>query len=177
MAIFDSADAWIAAHKKEAALGGGGVLVVLLALYQKRKTAAAAAAPGTSAASQAAAANSGGAGIGVPGTTTQDVQNAVQDQINDDVAGLRTQFQQEIAALPPGPQGPAGPAGKLPPVTGEYLVNQNQLAHKAKPLTDAQYLATHPGGTLENAAQRNNIVVHTPKPAPKPKPNPVVKKR
>lgn len=195
----DDMQSWVKTHQKQALAGGGVVLVAVIALIAKKRTAAAAAA--TPASTQAAldaqtAADVAAGTIAQPGTTLTDVQNAVQDQVNQDLAGFRTEFGQEVSTQLAGVTLTTGvgtpttttaagkPVATVPTaaqiaanntkhIASEYSVNENQLAHHLAPVTDAQYKASHPGGALESTAQRSNITVHTPKPPP-PAPRPKV---
>lgn len=106
--------AWISGHHTQAAGAAGAGLVVVYALYKRHQanTTTGAGTSASTAATQAAAVLPG-----TPDTTATDTQNAVQDEINTDVAGLQTQFQQAIARIPAGPAGPAGKPASTASIT------------------------------------------------------------
>lgn len=170
---------WIDAHKPQAGLGAAAAAVVGLAWHSRRQRAAAATAAASVADPAIGAAVAGGS-VAVPGTTISDVQNAVQQQINDEVAALRNANEKQIAAIPRGATGATGAA---------FVPTMNALnytrADQGQPLlSEKQYRTIYPGGKIETASEAAIIAQHAaayahahaprkpPPPAPKPKPKP-----
>jgi hypothetical protein len=177
---------WIETHKQQAGFGGAAVAVIVLVIAKKHKSSAAAggaASPATSTMLGTAVPG----GIGVPGTSASDIQNAVQDQINSEISGVRTEISGEISRIPAGAKGatgargatgPAGPRGtpvvavKPKPTAAQIAKNKadhlptlaaidaNRKAHKLPPLTAAQIANTPHKPT--------GPVVHRPAPTPPP---------
>lgn len=173
-------------------MAGAAVAVLVLALFHKSRAAnsAAAAAAVTDTAGTATGTAIPGGTIGVPGTTVADIQNAVQDQINDDIAALRNANSQQIAAIPRGATGATGKTGATSPVPSLYNLNYIAADNGAPLMSAAQYHKIYPTGNASISATqaaeihkhqdltkiRNNRTAAAtrkpPAPAPKPKPNP-----
>ena len=158
---------WIKTHEKQAGLGAAAGATVLLALVTRsrsKKTAAAASsggAVGTGAASQAAAGAQAAQGyLGVPDTSATDIQNSVQDQIEADLAGFRTQTSAQIAAIPRGATGATGAVGSL---THQDLVDLNDLNHGILPGgASLSVLAATQKAAAQAAAAAANVARHQP---------------
>jgi len=111
--------AWIDAHETPIMVSGG-VGIAGLALYVRHRRTSAAA--GTDAAGAAAAGVTPNiAGLsGAPDTSSTDLQNELQDEINSQFGTLQQQLTDAIAKLPKAPTPtpppkPAPPAAKPPP--------------------------------------------------------------
>jgi len=165
------AAAWVKSHQQEATLGAGGaVVVVALALRARSKKAAA---------GPAAQQVMTPGGIGIPGTSASDIQNAVQDQINAEMNGVRRELGAEIGRIPAGRTGATGKTGRPGPVWKPPKAPKPPRVRKPpkppkrrKPPRGRKPPAHAPNPVIHNPHPAPHPIRHEPKPAPKPRPKP-----